>query len=184
MVTIATEPQQNDGISQKQFSWFTTFLIAYEIEAKRLNLRCIGCRELVKPDYKKPSHILGVIEFDGLYIPVIDPGILLLSKPTPLNNLSCILITPHRWQYQQYHTGIVIKDVDEIMEFASAKSDIEPLRNMSVNMKFVLDIRKSPGAESWLYENHQMLEICRNESQREQDYLAFKHICSSANSVI
>ena len=178
MVTIARQPQQNNGVSKQQHTWFTTFLLAYETESQKLNLQCIGCRELVKLDYKKPTHIKGIIEFNSLFIPVIDPCILLLGRPTPLNNLSCILIVPHKWQHQQYYTGIVIEDIDEIMEFASSQPDIEPLKGMSINIRFVIDMRKSPGVESWLYENHRMLEICRNESQIEQDYLTFKRICS------
>ncbi|MGA2324048.1 MAG: chemotaxis protein CheW [Sedimentisphaerales bacterium] len=178
MVTVTKEPQQADRISQQKYSWFTTFLLAPETRARRLNLRCMGCRELIKLDYEKPTHIRGVIEFNGLYIPVIDPGILLLGRPSAFSNLSCILIVSHHWEYQQYYTGVVIEDIDEIMEFASSEPGVEPLREVSVNIRFVFDMRKSPGAESWLYENHRMLEICRNENQQEQDYIAFKRICS------
>ena len=178
MVTMTKEPQQVEEISQRKYYWFTTFLLAHETKAQKLNLRCLGCRELIKFDYKKPTHIRGVIEFNGSYIPVIDPGILLLGRPSAFSNLSCILIVPHRWENQQYYTGVVIEDIDEIMEFASSEPDIEPLRDISVNIRFVLDMRKSPGAESWLYENHRMLDICRNENQQEQDYIAFKRICS------
>jgi hypothetical protein len=85
---------------------------------------------------------------------------------------------PHRWENQQYYTGVVIEDIDEIMEFASSEPGIEPPRDISVNIRFVFDMRKSPGEESWLYENHRMLDICRNENQQEQDYIAFKLICS------
>jgi len=159
MVTMTKEPQQGEEISQRQYYWFTTFLLAHEIKARKLNLRCLGCRELIKLDYKKPTHIRGVIEFNGLYIPVIDPGILLLDRPSAFSNLSCILIVPHRWEHQQYYTGIVIEDIDEIMEFASSEFDIEPPRDISVNIRFVLDMHKSPGAESWLYDNHRMLVI-------------------------
>jgi len=130
--------------------------------------------ELIKLDYKKPTHIRGVIEFNSLYIPVIDLGILLLGRPSSFSNLSCMLIVPHLWEHQQYYTGIVIEDIDEIMELAFSEPGIESLRDVSVNVRFVLDMRKSPGAESWLYENHRMLEMCRNENQHEQDYIAFK----------
>jgi chemotaxis signal transduction protein len=178
MVATTREPQQTKEISQSQYSWFATFLLAPETSAKRLDQRCLGCRELIKLDYKKPTHIRGVIEFNGLYIPVIDPGILLLGRPSVFSNLSCILIVPHRWENQQYYTGVVIEDIDEIMEFASSEPDIEPLRDISVNIRFVLDMGKSPGAESWLYENYRMLEICRNEYQHEQDYIVFKRRCA------
>ena len=178
MVAMTKEPQQVEEISQPKYYWFTTFLLAHETRAQKLNLRCLGCRELIKLDYKKPTHIRGVIEFDGLYIPVIDPGILLLGRPSAFNNLSCILIVSHRWENQQYYTGIVIEDIDEIMEFASSGPGIEPPRDIGVNIRFVLDVRKSPGAESWLYENYRMLEICRNENQHEQDYIAFRRRCS------
>jgi chemotaxis signal transduction protein len=178
MVTMIRKPQQANGINQFHHSWFTTFLLVYGTDAQKMNLRCLGCRELIKLDYKKPTHIRGVIEFNGLYIPVIDPGILLLGRPSVFSNLSCILIVLHRWQHQQYYTGVVIEDIDEIMEFASNEPGIEPLRDISVNIRFVLDMSKSPGAESWLYENHQILEFCRNEYQHEQDYIAFKRKCS------
>jgi hypothetical protein len=178
MVTMIREPHEIKEISQSQYSWFATFLLAPETKTQSLNLRCLGCRELISLDYKKPTHIRGVIEFNGLYIPVIDPGILLLGRPSAFSNLSCILIVPHRWQHQLYYTGIVIEDIDEIMEFASSEPNIEPPRDISVNIRFVIDLRKSPGAESWLYENHRMLDICRNENQQERDYIAFKRICS------
>jgi hypothetical protein len=178
MVTMTREPQQVEEISQSKYSWFTAFLLAYETKARKLNLHCLGCRELVKLDYEKPTHIRGVIEFNGSYIPVIDPGILLLGQPSAFSNLSCILIVPHRWENQQYYTGVVIEDIDEIMEFASSEPGIEPLRDISVNIRFVLDMRKSPGAESWLYENYRMLEICRNDNQQEQDYIVFKRRCA------
>jgi hypothetical protein len=188
MVTMAEKPRQTDEIAEFRFSWFTTFLIAYETDERKLNLRCLGCRELIKLDFKKPSHVRGVIEFNGLYIPVIDPAILLLNRPTPLNNLSCILITPHRWGPQQFYTAIVIEDIDEIMEFATSQPGIGPLRDISVNMRFVLDMHKNSGMESWLYENHQLLEACRRQCQPvdseireelfEQDCIAFTHTCS------
>jgi len=184
MVTMTREPRQTKEISQSQYSWFATFLLAPETDAKKMNLSCVGCRELIKLDYKKPTHIRGVIQFNGLYIPVIDPGILLLGRPSTFSNLSCILIVPHRWENQQYHTGIVIEDFDEITEYASSEPDVEPLNDVSINIRFVLDIHKRPGAESCLYENHRILNTCRNESQQEQDYITFKIICSSKNAFI
>jgi hypothetical protein len=188
MVTMAEKPRQIDSFTQFRYSWFTTFLITYETDEHRLNLRCLGCRELIKLDYKTPSHIRGVIEYNGLYVPVIDPAILLLNRPTPLNNLSCILIAPHRWEHQQFYTAILIEDIDEIMEFATSQPGIGPLRDISINMRFVLDMRKNTGMESWLYENHQILETCRREYQpldnqlrdelQEQDYIALTQTCS------
>lgn len=187
MVTIAEKPRQADEVAEFRYSWFTTFLIAYETDERKLNLRCLGCRELVKLDFKRPSHIRGVIEFNGLYVPVIDPAILLLNRPTPLNNLSCILIIPHRWGTQQFYTAIVIEDIDEIMEFATSQPGIGPLRETSVNMRFVLDMHKNSGMDSWLYENHQILEACRRNSQPvddeigeelpEQNYIGFARAC-------
>ena len=178
MMTMTNEPQQNTKISPQQYSWFTAFLLAPETNERRLNLRCIGCRELVKLEYKKPTHIRGVIEFNGLFIPVIDPGILLLGRPSAFSNLSCILIIPHRWQHQMFYTGVFVEDIDEIMDIASDRPDVEPLRDISVNIRFILDMRKSPGAESWLYENHRILEINRREYQQEQDYIAFSRKCA------
>lgn len=178
MVTLTRETQQTGGFGRNQYSWFATFILAPEAGEQKLNLRCMGCRELTKPDYNKITHISGVIEFNCSYIPVIDPSKLLLGKPSVFSNLSCILVISHHWEYQQFYTGIVIEDIDEIMEFALSNPDIDPLRNISVNIRFVFDLRKNTNAQSWLYENHRILEVCRNESQAEQDYFAFRQICS------
>jgi hypothetical protein len=183
MIAMTRGPQETKEISQSQYSWFTTFLLVSENSKQKLNLSCLGCRELIKLDYKKPTHIRGVIEFNDSYIPVIDPKVLLLGRPSAISNLSCILIIPHRWEYQQFYTGIVIEDIDEIMELVAGKPD-DDLGDISINIRFVLDLRRSPAAESWLYENHQILAICRNESQAEQDYIAFRQICAKQHASV
>jgi hypothetical protein len=173
MVTVTSEAQQVNIVNQ-QHSWFTVFLLERENSRCVPEVHCVGCRELVILDYKKPTHIRGVIEFNGAYIPVIDPGILSLGEPTRFSNLSCILIVPHGVENQKLHTGIIIGDIDEIMEFASSEAP----KNISVNIGFVLDMRKDCGMEPWLYENHRMLDACRRESLQEKDYIDFEKICS------
>ncbi len=159
-------------------SWFNVFLLGQGTKQSELKLQCLNCTELIKLDYETPTHIRGVVEFNGTYIPVIDPAILLLGRPTKFNNLSCILIIPHRWNYQQFHTGILIENIDEIMELASGGLDIEPFEDISPNMRFTLDMLKSSGKEQWLYENYCLFDAHRREQQQEQDYIAFKRICS------
>lgn len=166
MVTAAKGARQVNLIDQ-QHSWFIIFLLGQEDVRSVPNVHCVGCRELVILDYEEPAHIRGVIEFNGVYIPVIDPRILLFGLPTKFNNLSCILVVPHRWGHQQFYAGIIIEDIDEIIEYASGEPDVGPLKDISVNIRFVLDMRKNPGAESCLYEN-----------QQEQDYITFERICS------
>ena len=40
----------------------------------QLKVTCKGCRELVLLEDLLPSHIKGMIEYDGQFIPVIDPS--------------------------------------------------------------------------------------------------------------
>jgi len=80
-------------MEQTQDLLFMTYQLKHN--EHELDVSYYGCREIVIPDYKRPSYIRGMIEVEGKYIPVIDPNIYYLSQPTQLTNLACILVLEH-----------------------------------------------------------------------------------------
>jgi hypothetical protein len=121
------------------------------------SVRCCGCKELFHPGLDAPAHIVGLIEFDGNAIPVIDPALQLCNEPTPLTSAACILVVQHLVPGRLLHTGIVIAHSQEILELASGSFDSGPLPTCTTNMLFVLDIRGNMHAALLLAENHRIM---------------------------
>jgi chemotaxis signal transduction protein len=101
-----------------------------------------------------PAHSLGVIEFDGKYIPVIDPSIQFCGEPTKLSTLSCIMIVRHIHKQEILHTGIVIEDIEEVMKLAVGDYKLGAGLGASVNMHFILEIPGNIHANALLAENY------------------------------
>lgn len=120
---------------------------------------CKGCREIVYTDNELPSYIKGLIKFDGEYISVIDPNIYFHGQQSMLNNLACILIIEHIFEYRSCRTGIIIEDIDEIMSFAAGNYKNAALIPFTFNMNFVINALKKGHAEQFLSNTQKLLDM-------------------------
>lgn len=163
-----------------------------------------GCREIMIPDYKTPTHIRGTIEFEGISIPVIDPGIFFHQNPANATNSTCILVVEHIHESRIKHTGIIIEDIEEIMNLAAGMYKNGTADPLTFNMRFILemadnfvpvqfqsriavagpraDIRcrrsKKVAANELLSDTHLAFDICEREKQADTDFAAFQEITS------
>lgn len=164
-------------MEQYQNFLFITFMLQYR--QRQYQARCRGCREILIPDYKKPSYIKGVIELDGKYIPVIDPRIWFLGEPTTLTASACILVVEHNHEYQKRCTGIIVPDFQEVMNLITGcyrpNSNYEP----SFNTRFILEARCNTNVSEPLNSCHEDLFLCESEKQSDADYATFKEIVSA-----
>ena len=155
---------------------FITFI--FNRQGRDLDIRCCGCKELMLSDHKKPTHIKGVIEFEGRYIPVIDPSIWLCGESTRLDHGTCILVVPHTCEYRQYKTGILIQDSEEIMNLAADAYKHGAVKGTSFNMRFVLEIPKSAFASKFLADSHSAFDLCEEQKRMDNDFATFRKILS------
>lgn len=134
---------------------FNTYKLTQSITDK--SVRCCGCRQLQHPGLDAPAHIIGLIEFDGDVIPVIDPALQLCDEPTPLTSATCILVIQHLAADIMLHTGIVIAHSQEILELASGSFDSGPQPTCTMNMLFTLEVQGNVHAALLLAENHHIV---------------------------
>jgi len=123
------------------------------------------------PNYGMPTHVRGLIEFDGKHIPVIDPSVQLCNEPTKLTDSSCILIIEH----QKLHTGIVIKDIEEVMKLAAGYFESKANLGASINMHFILDINNNIQANELLAKNHRISNHL-NEPKTDEDLIRLEAV--------
>ena len=135
-----------------------------------------GCREIVIPDYKTSTYIRGMIEFEGNYIPVIDPNIHCEGQPTQLTNLACILVIEHIYEYRKHRTGIIIEDIEEIINLTAGSYKTSAVKPSTFNMRFVLKMLKKADADKLLSDTHISINFQEQQKQANADFNAFREI--------
>jgi len=163
-------------MEQIQNLLFITFVLHQQ--KRNLDIRCCGCKEMMFSDYKKPTHIKGVIEFEGHYVPVIDPSLWLIGEPTRLDHYTCILVVQHTSEYRPFKTGIIIQESEEIMNLAAGVYNRGILKGTSFNMRFILEIPKSSFASQFLADSHMALGLCEEQKRMDDDFATFRKILS------
>ncbi|MEJ2701167.1 MAG: chemotaxis protein CheW [Sedimentisphaerales bacterium] len=155
---------------------FITFV--FNEQGREPDIRCCGCKEMMFSNYKKPTHIKGIIEFEGRYVPVVDPSIWLCGEPTHLAGDACILVVEHSFEHRQLKTAILIPDSEEVMNLAAGVYGRSAPSQTSFNMRFVLEISKNTFANKFLADTHLALSACEERKRMEDDFTAFRKIVS------
>jgi len=128
-------------------------------------LICKGCREILPLDYELPSYIKGIVEVDKEFISVIDPNMYFHGQQSLLSNLACILIIEHVFDNQNCKAGIIIEDIDEIMNFAIGNYRDASFNAFSTfNMSFIVDALQNGHAEQFLSNTYKLLN--RHEKRK------------------
>ena len=159
-------------MEQMQNLLYITFVL--DQQARESDIRCCGCKEMMFSDHKKPTHVKGVIEFEGHYV----PSVWLCGEPTRLSHCACILVVRHSFEYRQFKTGILIQDSEEIMNLAAGAYKHGVLKQTSFNMRFVLEIPKSSFANKFLANSHLALSLCEEQKRMDDDFATFRRIIS------
>jgi hypothetical protein len=156
------------------------FFIVYLLKqhGRSVEVRCRGCREIVIPDYKTPTYIRGMIEFEGDFVPVIDPGLFFRNQPAEVTNSTCILIVQHSDESRKRRTGVLIDDIEEIMNLAAGSYKAGALKPSTFNMGFILEIPDSAAARELLAETHTAYDLCEQQKQADADFAVFREIVS------
>ncbi len=155
---------------------FITFQLARQ--NKEFEVRCCGCREIVVPDYKKPVHIKGLMDFNHRYIPVVDPNVNFCGRSTPITDSTCILVVSHSYEYRELETAILIRNIDEIMNLVAGSYNSDTLEHASYNIRFILGLSRNIEASRFLTECHISLSDNQRQKHLEEDFITFKDIMS------
>ena len=155
---------KNKGINKMKLAQNILFITYYlKTDKNKLDVICKGCREIVYPDYEMPPYIKGMIELDGDSVLVIDPSIYFVSKQSELKNLACILVIEHVYKCCNCKAGIILEDIDDIMNLAAGSYDSDRFVPSTYNMKFVLNALKRGSEEQFLSNTQMLIEISNRQ---------------------
>ena len=147
---------------------FNPLLITFVLRGRRseIAVRCRGCREIVPPLRATSDYLAGIIELDGECVPVIDPSVRLFAMRTETGHCSCILVVEHESGLRRFRTGVVVSDIEEVMQLAAGvfRSAGEP--DVSANMQFVIEACRRADPHELLTETHRELGSLDGERRR------------------
>jgi chemotaxis signal transduction protein len=136
---------------------FITYHLKEEIN--KLNVICKGCRVINILDYELPSYVKGMINYDGEYVSIIDPSVYFRGQQSMLGNLACILIIEYVYEYRNCKAGIIIEDIDEIMNLAAGNYENSDRSPTTFNMSFIIEALQKGQAEQFLSNTQNLLDM-------------------------
>jgi len=122
-----------------------------------IQVRCRGCREIAPLPHPMLDHLKGIIELDGQCVPVIDASIQICAEGTEIDHCSCILAVEHKCGSMRLRTGVIVNDIEEVMQLAAGTFRSSAGPAVSVNTHFVVEACRSTGPHELLAETHREL---------------------------
>jgi chemotaxis signal transduction protein len=165
-----------NNVNKFQNFLFTTFCL--EEKFNETQVRCLGSRDIIALKYDAPSEIRGLVEFDSTCIPVVDLNFQFYSEPTLLGNSSCILIVKHRYNGEYLYTGILIEDVNQVLDLVEALETKSLKSELNRIIKFVTKIDTQKSIENILNESHVAVDEYESLYRQDQNFIHFKKLNS------
>ena len=148
---------QNIDMKQIQNILFITYFL--KRNDNHLEVIFKGCREIVSPVYDLPSYVKGVIKIERECILVIDPSIYFRGRQSEPGNLACILITEYTCGCCNHRMGVIIEDLDDIMNLAACSVREITLKAFTFNMNFIVNAFKNGTAKQFLSNTQKLFDM-------------------------
>jgi hypothetical protein len=115
-------------------------------EGSSLRLRCRGCRDLRPAGRLEASHIKGQIELDGREVPVVDASDAVYGAPTEFGPNSCIIVIEHNNGVEALRTGVLVRDIEEVMRLAAHDYPSDSNSADTLNLRLLEKLSEDSGA--------------------------------------
>ena len=119
-----------------------------------IQARCRGCREIIPLATYRSDYIKGLIELDGRLIPVIDVQRRFHAEETELGPCSCIVIVEQSDESQPIPTGIILGDINDVMQLVAGDFESRTETATNVNLHFVIETCHRSTPDTWLADIH------------------------------
>ena len=122
-------------------------LLTFQLQGELFGLEILKVKELIEYNGitkvpMVPDYIRGVINLRGSVVPVVDLLYLFSKQPSQITKKSCIIIVEDSSGDIESYTGILVDNVNEVIDVSG--KDIEPPPAFGTNLrtKFILGMAK------------------------------------------
>ena len=142
MSNETTLEQVNKAVMKKEGKYLTFALGSEEYGLEILKVReIIGYMEITAVP-QTPHHVKGVINLRGQVIPVIDLRAKFGMDAAEITEQTCIIVCEIQSGKRSFSTGIVVDNVEEVLDIDGQDIEEAPQFGSSVNTNFILGMGK------------------------------------------
>ena len=142
MSTTEQIEQVNKALLNKAGKYLTFALGKEQYGLEILKVReIIGCMEITAVP-QTPHHVKGVINLRGQVIPVIDLRAKFGMETAEITEQSCIIVCEIQSGNRSFSTGIIVDNVEEVLDIAGEDIEEAPQFGSSVDTNFILGMGK------------------------------------------
>ncbi len=129
--------------SKRTFPLLLITFVARRIGSE-IQVRCRACRELIPPNDTPPSQLRGTIELDGQLVPLVDTSICSRAERTEISHSSCIVVIERDYASQRFRVGVIVDDINEVMQLATGRFDATVETEVVNHMHFANEVFNAP----------------------------------------
>jgi len=161
MTQTVSEPHTGRQTPRTQKTSFSPLLITFLMKksGREMQVRCRGCREIAVPTDPLPGQFGGLIELDGQPIPVMDATASFSTEETPASAGSCIVVIDREYESQRVRIGVIVGDIDEVMQLAAGVGLVSAGAKISANMDMVVKMFDTANPQELLVEHHREFQL-------------------------
>jgi purine-binding chemotaxis protein CheW len=130
------------GLADKEGKYLTFALGHEQYGLEILKVReIIGYMEITAVP-QTPAYVKGVINLRGQVIPVVDLRAKFCMATTDVTEQTCIIVVEISQARRKFDTGIVVDQVEEVLDIAGKDIEASPQFGSSVDTSFILGMGK------------------------------------------
>ena len=143
MATVEARPQEASHTLTEKEGKYLTFALAQE----EYGLEILKVREIigyidVTAVPQTPHYVKGVINLRGQVIPVVDLRGKFEMETAEVTDQTCIVVVEVTEDGRTYSTGIVVDQVQEVLDIAGTQIEEPPQFGAAVDTDFILGMGK------------------------------------------
>ena len=139
---LSQTEQAKKAIESKEGKYLTFALSHEEYGLEILKVReIIGYMDITAVP-QTPHHVKGVINLRGQVIPVVDLRAKFGMDTAEVTEKTCIIVVEITQGNRHFQTGIIVDNVEEVLDIAGEEIEDAPQFGSSVNDDFILGMGK------------------------------------------
>jgi purine-binding chemotaxis protein CheW len=162
---------QNEALLDKKGKYLTFALANEEYGLEILKVREIIGYMAITAVPQTPPYVKGVINLRGQVIPVVDLRAKFGMETTETTEQTCIIVVEMTQGSRTFSTGIVVDNVEEVLDIAGEAIEEAPQFGSDIDTNFILGMGKIGSTVKILLDidrvlgGHEMMQLANHVSE-------------------
>lgn len=141
--------EQENNIAQTSVRELVGKYLTFHLSQEQYGVSLLAVREIIglmdiTHVPRTPEYVRGVINLRGRIIPVVDLRLKFGMKAIEDTEVTCIIVVEMTYEDQVIQIGILVDEVDEVLDIQENQIDNLPSIGTDLSMNFICGVAKIP----------------------------------------